>query len=74
MLKIDEASLNVEWLCNNSEHLKQIYNNKWVIIEDQKIVNVADTLEESAKAKAKHKTSAIAEFITTEKIEYVFYR
>jgi len=68
------GDVNLEWLCANSEQLKQLYNNKWVIIEDQKVVNVADTVEESVKAYAKCKKDALYQFITTEPVEYIFFR
>jgi hypothetical protein len=58
-LLFDLAKGNMEWLKRNYSHLKKEYDNKWVIIHDQKVVGSGDTFDEILHDARKYEPSSV---------------
>jgi hypothetical protein len=64
---------NIEWLKKNYKTLKKEYNNRWVIIENRKVVKVASTFEELMEALRKLDINKIlVEYIPSEQVAMFF--
>ena len=64
---------NAEWLKENYASLKREYDNRWVIIQDRKIVKSASTFDEIMKAVKGHNLNRIlVEYIQSEPVALFF--
>ena len=64
---------SAEWLSENYERLKREYNNKWVLIENKKVVESKDTFDQILQAARKYKSnSVILEYISSEDVAMFF--
>ena len=64
---------NVEWLKENYESLKRKYDNRWIVIQNNKVVESASTFDEIMKAIRKHDPNKIfVEYIQSEPVAMFF--
>jgi hypothetical protein len=64
---------NLEWFKQNYDNIKKGCDNKWVIINNKKVVATANTYENIARAlKKEDKKSAIIEFIDSNQLAMFF--
>jgi len=64
---------NVEWLKENYESLKRKYDNRWIVIQNNKVVESASTFDEIMKAIRKHDPNKIlVEYIQLEPVAMFF--
>ncbi|MGD0160798.1 MAG: DUF5678 domain-containing protein [Candidatus Bathyarchaeia archaeon] len=76
-MEIDEifklSRENAEWLKENYESLKKKYDNKWVIIQEKKVVHSSSMFDEVMKAARKYDPkTVIVEFMQTQQIAMFF--
>ena len=70
---LENSIESAEWLSENYERLKREYNNKWVLIEDKKVVESKDTFDQILQAARKYKSnSVILEYISSEDVAMFF--
>jgi len=64
---------NTEWLKENYERLKREYDNRWVLIQDRKVVETASTFDEIMKTVARRDPNKIlVEYIQSEQVAMFF--
>lgn len=64
---------NAEWLKENYERLKREYDNRWVIIQDRKVVKTASTFDEILSSVRRHDPNKIlVEYIQSEPVAMFF--
>jgi len=64
---------NSEWLKENYENLKREYDNRWVVIQDRKVVESASTFDEIMKAIRKYDPNRIlVEYLQSEPVAMFF--
>ena len=64
---------NVEWLKENYDRLKKEYDNRWVVIQDGKVVKSASTFDEIMKTVRKHDPNKIlVEYIQSKPVAMFF--
>ena len=69
----DIARGNAEWLKENFDAIKKEYDNRWVIIEDKKIIKSASTFDEVMETVRKHDPNKVlVEFIESKPIAMFF--
>jgi len=71
--ELESSIENAEWLRRNYERLKREYNNKWVLIQNKKVVDSGETFDQILRAVRKYKSSsAILEYISSEDVAMFF--
>lgn len=64
---------NVEWMKENYESLKREYDNRWIVIQDKKVVCSSSIFHEIMKAVQKYDTkTAVVEYIQSKPIAMFF--
>jgi len=64
---------NAEWLKENYEDLKREFDNRWVVIQDRKVVESASTFDEIMEAIRKRDPNRIlVEYIQSEPVAMFF--
>ena len=65
--------MNLEWLKRNYSSLKKEYDNKWVLIHDQKVVGCGDTFDEMLPETKKYEPSSVLlEYIHSKEVAMFF--
>lgn len=64
---------NAEWLKENYADLKRRYTNRWIMIQNKKVVETASTFDEIMKAIKKYDPNTImVEYIELDQIAMFF--
>jgi hypothetical protein len=64
---------NAEWLKENYADLKRRYTNRWIMIQNKKVVETASTFDEIMKAIKKYDPNSImVEYIESDQIAMFF--
>jgi len=64
---------NAEWLKENYDTIKKEYDNRWVIIQDKKIIKSVSTFDEVIETVRKHDPNKVlVEFIESKPIAMFF--
>jgi len=64
---------NAEWYKENYDDLKRRYTNRWIMIQNKKVVETASTFDEILKAIKKYDPNKVmVEYIESEQIAMFF--
>lgn len=64
---------NAEWLKENYDRLKREYDNRWVVIQDSRVIKSASTFDEIMKTVRRHDLNRIlVEYIQSEPVAMFF--
>ena len=64
---------NAEWLKENYDALKRRYTNRWIMIQNKKVVETASTFDEIMKAIKKYDPNSImVEYVESDQIAMFF--
>lgn len=64
---------NAEWLKENYDSLKRKYDKRWIMIQDEKVVETARTFDEVLKALKRYDpNSVLVEYVQSEPIAMFF--
>jgi len=68
-----KSNLNLEWLRDHYDELKQTHDNQWIIIDNQSIIYSSSSHDEIMEAlRTENKNTAIIKYITSEEPAMVF--